>query len=413
MIGTLREPFFQSLELFPRRPSLPTLAKPRPPAHNSSMKWLRPLAVSLLGVGIGLLTAAQVPHRWCMREGGRWFDGDPALQDRLARGVERSVLDGIDLDDFHTGSRQFNGEWLFGTYLMAGLGYGQLALQRPEWRARAPALMQRCIERMMEKPVREFDRLMWKGEDPLDHLDDGGDHAAYLGYFNVLLGLHRHLDPQSPFAELHDRISARLRQRLEQSKWLLLESYPDEIYAVDNCAALGGLGLHETVTGAARSPLLARALDAKSGLLFQATDPHTGQPIDDPRGSGTTLGLYLLAHADRDLARALHQAVERQLAGRFLGFGAVREYPKWIEGGGGDIDSGPVVMGFGVSPTGFHLAGCRMYGNRETFRRLCASAHFAGSPLDRGDRREYVTGGPLGNAILFAMFTAPPEAAWP
>jgi hypothetical protein len=91
----------------------------------------------------------------------------------------------------------------------------------------------------------------------------------------------------------------------------------------------------------------------------------------------------------------------------------VREYPKWIKGGDGDIDSGPIVMGFGVSPTGFHLAGCRLYGHRETFRHLYASAHFAGSPLDRGDRREYVTGGPLGNAILFAMVTAPPEAVWP
>ena len=146
MIGTLREPFFQSLEHFCRGAAL---AKITAQAHNFTMKLLRPLAVSLLGVGVGLLAAAQLPHRWCMREGGRWFEGEPALQDRLARGVEQSVLEGIDLDAFHTGSRQFNGEWLFGTYLMAGLGYGQLALQRPEWRTRAPALMQRCIERIM------------------------------------------------------------------------------------------------------------------------------------------------------------------------------------------------------------------------------------------------------------------------
>ena len=397
------------------------LAKPRPPAHNSSMKWLRPLAVSLLGVAAGLLVAAQVPHRWCMREGGRWFDGDPALQDRLARGVERSVLDGIDLTAFHTGSSQFNGEWLFGTYLMAGLGYGQLALQRPEWRERAPALIRRCIEHMLEKPVREFDRVMWKGADPLDALPDGGDHAAFLGYFNVLLGLHRQLDPQSPYTDLHDRISAHLLRRLAASKWQLLESYPDEVYPVDNCAVLGGLALHEKVTGAPRSEVLARALanlraryrDERSGLLYQAVDANTGEPIDHPRGSGTTLGLYLLAHADLGLARDLHRSVAQHLAGRFMGFGAVREYPEWIEGGDGDIDSGPVIMGYGVSPTGFHLAGCRMFGDRAMFCRLYASAHFAGSPLDRGDRREYVTGGPLGNAILFAMFTAPPEAKWP
>ena len=68
MIGTLREPFFQSLEHFCRGAGL---AKITAQAHNFTMKLLRPLAVSLLGVGVGLLAAAQLPHRWCMREGGR------------------------------------------------------------------------------------------------------------------------------------------------------------------------------------------------------------------------------------------------------------------------------------------------------------------------------------------------------
>jgi hypothetical protein len=385
------------------------------------MKMLRALAVSLAGLAAAALAVSQVPHRWCMREGGRWFDGDPALQDALARGVQKSVLQGIDLQAFHTGSSQFNGEWLFGTYLMAGLGYGQLALQRPEWRERALPLMQRCIEQIMTPEVRAFDREMWKGEDPLDPLVVGGDHAAFLGYFNLLLSLHRQLDAKSPFAEMNDRISERLLDRLANSKWLLLQSYPGEAYPVDNCAVLGGLGLHEKALGLPRSEVLARALanlrgkyrEPRSGLLFQAVEPVSGATVDAPRGSGTTLGLYFLAHADRALARELDESVERELSRTFLGFGAVREYPEWIPGGEGDVDSGPLVLGYGMSPTGFHLAGCRLFGRRDTFRRLYASAHFAGAPLDRDGRREYVTGGPLGNAILFAMVTAPPEAAWP
>ena len=48
-----------------------------------------------------------------------------------------------------------------------------------------------------------------------------------------------------------------------------------------------------------------------------------------------------------------------------------------------------------------------MYGDEDFFRRLFATAHIVGAPLDRGGRRQYVSGGALGNAILFAMLTAP------
>ena len=41
-------------------------------------------------------------------------------------------------------------------------------------------------------------------------------------------------------------------------------------------------------------------------------------------------------------------------------------------------------------------------------RRLFATSYLFGAPLDRGDARNYVSGGPLGDAIMFAMLTALP-----
>ena len=86
----------------------------------------------------------------------------------------------------------------------------------------------------------------------------------------------------------------------------------------------------------------------------------------------------------------------------------MQEYPKSSRGGIGDVDSGPVIMNFGVSPTGFMIAGTRIFGDRHYFKRLYRTSVLFGAPLKIGGQWEYVTGGPLGNAIMFAMLTAVP-----
>jgi hypothetical protein len=354
-----------------------------------------------------------VPHRWCAWQADPWLAHDPAVEARLARGVAAWVQEGVSMTAFRTGAVQFDGEWLFGTYLMAGLGFGQSALRHPEQRAAYGRLMDQCITRILDADVRAFDRQMW-GSDPIASLDDSDQHAAFLGYFNLLLGLHRAVDPASRHAPLNDRITAALIRRLDASPHGLLESYPHELYPVDNCAVIGSIGLHARVSGQEHAATLQcwstrcrnRWIDPATGLLFQAVDPVDGSPADLPRGSGTTLGLFFLAYADPALSRDLYGAVRRGLFGHFLGFGGVREYARGVRGAHGDIDCGPIVFGFGLSPTGFMLGGARLHHDDATFRALYATAHLCGAPVVRRDRLNYVTGGPLGDAILFAMLTA-------
>jgi len=387
-----------------------------PPAGRRFLLALARLASTWLAFALGVLV---VPHRWCMRDADRWFARDPVLQESLARGVERFVRGGVGLTDFDTGNAQFNGEWLFGSYLMAGFGFGQLALAHPERRDHYLPLLEYCLDQLQTPEVREFDRASWQ-RDPIDALGSDEDHAAYLGYFNLLLGLHRQLVPESRFTALHDAISEHLARRLAASPIQMLVTYPGEVYPVDNCAVVGSLGLHARVTERGHPELVkawvqqvrARYLDPESGLLVQALDFLNGRAVDAPRGSGTSLGLYFLSFADDALARDMYQGLRRSLGRTFLGFGAVREYPAGVSGTG-DIDSGPILLGYGLSPTGFALAGSLMYGDHAYFRRLVSSAYLAGAPLWRGDRLEFVTGGPLGNAILLAMLTAGPGRASP
>lgn len=367
-------------------------------------------------IGATAVTAAlfTVPITVCSRGAAKWMEGGIACQQELARGMARFIREeDISLQRFQTGFSQFDGEWLFGTYLMAGIGFSQSALEHPELQEEHAPLVKQCIEKLLTPEIRAFDKERWN-EDPLEGIGGKNHHAAYLGYLNLLMGLHRSAFGDESYADLHDRITAGLVRNVALSRTALLESYPGEVYPVDNSFVIGSIGLHQRVTGEDHSDLIAtwvkqaRAcfVDQETQLFVQSVDYSDGMPMDEPRGSGTALGLFALHYADPHLARDLYRGIRKSLAGTILGFGAVREYPRGVSGQG-DIDSGPIIFGYGMSATGFSIAGARRYNDETFFRQLYATAHFCGAPSTRSGRREYISGGPLGNAILFAMLTIP------
>ncbi|MFT5125183.1 MAG: hypothetical protein ACI9TH_001462 [Kiritimatiellia bacterium] len=388
---------------------------------NSSRKAWRKGPAILAGLVASTLVVTQLPHRWCARHHEDLADSRGVYAEALARQVATWAAKPLSEDDFFTGSVLFDGEWLFGTYFMAAMGFGQMAEQH-EGAEKEQYLdhMAHCLEKLLSDQVRAFDSASWRAN-PLEDLDDPDQHhAAYLGYLNLALSLYRTMRLESPYADLNDRITASLVMRLEQSELLLLQTYPHQVYPVDNSAVIASIGLHQRATGMDASGILkrweanfrSRYLDATSGLMIQAVDPRSGERIDSPRGSGTSLGLYFLAYSHPDLSRDLYTALHRELKGQFLGFGGVREYPEG-ESGTGDIDSGPIMFGFSMSATGFSLAGARMYGDEETYRALWSTAWLCGAPQRKKDTYQFITGGPLGNAILFAVCTAPLQGEAP
>lgn len=371
----------------------------------------------LLAVLAFVLGIAIVPHRVCEREANAWFEGQPDKVDALASQVAAWTSLDLAPESFQTGSGRFDGEWQFGTYMMAAMGFGQTVLDRPERRDEALARMERCLDMMLTPHVHAFDTAAWNGEDALASLDGDHAHAAYLGYTGIALGLHRMLRPMSRFAEIDDRIVAALTRRIERSPMGFIETYPGEVYPVDNTAAYAAIALHSRAT---RRPMpaavkrgleaiRARATEPGSGLLYQAVTLEDGKPRDSARASGSALAAYFLAYADEAASAALFRALGKEQFRTVLGFGAVLEYAASHEQGKGDIDSGPIVAGFGVSATGFALGASRVHGDKEMFRSLYATAHLFGAPFEERGTRTHATGGPIGDAILFAMMTAPAQ----
>jgi hypothetical protein len=138
---------------------------------------------ALLAFVLGIAT---IPHRVCERDASAWFDGDAARTSALAASVARWTAEDLSPASFTTGSTRFDGEWLFGTYMMAAMGFGQVVLDHPEARDESLARMERCLDAILDPRARAFDTQAWSTdaleslEAPLAASDRG--HVAYLGY---------------------------------------------------------------------------------------------------------------------------------------------------------------------------------------------------------------------------------------
>ncbi|MCA9605238.1 MAG: hypothetical protein KC619_06575 [Myxococcales bacterium] len=345
---------------------------------------------------------------------GALYDGDAEAQVELARAMNRWIDEDLSREDFDTGSSRFDGEWLFATRMMAVLGYAQTAIEHPELRDDHARRIDDAIDGLVSERGRAFDAEAW-GHDPIDDLGSERPHVAYLGYLALAASMARLVNPESRHAGLEQRIVEHLVARYEASPIGLLETYPGEVYPIDNSSFFGALAVHDRATGEDHGALVERLCeglrtryrDPRTGLLYQAVDPDDGGPIDAPRGSGTALAAYFVSFADPFLSRSLYESMRARLLVRTLGFGTTREYAPGHDGLG-DVDSGPVLLGQGISATGFTLALARIHGDRDTFAATYATASFFGGPVDG----HYALGGPIGDGLLFALVTALPAERW-
>ena len=142
-----------------------------PEAEAVESEWTRPRAWVRAAVGLAcvLVGALAITPSVCRRGAAPVWADDPPTMARYAAGVERWIAGPLAAEQFTTGSPLFDGEWLFGTYLMAGLGFGQLALAAPPGsaeRGRYATLLGVCLDRLISDEVRGFDAHR-HGEDPL------------------------------------------------------------------------------------------------------------------------------------------------------------------------------------------------------------------------------------------------------
>lgn len=376
---------------------------------TAELGWFQRAGLFLVST---LVALAIVPRTLAGSGADAWFDGNVGAQDELARDVSRRVLAEPGLHFFHTKSSRFDGQSAIAIYQMTILGLGQIVLDHPEKREEYLPAMRSAAKRLMNPKTLAYATGAW-GQNGLESMGPGQGHA-YLGYVNLALGMLRAVDPDTTYRAQHERITAELATRLSASSTGMVETYPGETWPPDVAAVAGSIGLHQKVSGADHSQLLRTwaerfekcAVDPASGYLVQRVRTGTCTPVDAPRGSGTAVGAYFIAFADRGLSQRLHRALRENGSRTLFGFGGIREYAAGHTGEG-DVNAGPILLGVSVGATGFAIGSARSQGDRELYRQLYRTAQLFGVPMPHG--RGFAVGGVLGNSLLLAMLTARAE----
>lgn len=330
------------------------------------------------------------------------FDRSPSVVAGLASSVAADASDRPDPSDFHTGSPRFDGEWAVVTCAMAEVGLERALAVDPAHRDAWLPGIRACADVLADPEVHGFALEPWGSP-------ESSRGRAALGYVARGLGSARRMDPAFAHTELHDRLVADLAARVHQEGVLALETYPEERYPADQSVVLAAIAAHPD--RAAYAGVLARAvsdwrgaIDPVTGLACQTVGADGSRGL--PRGSGSAFASLWLAEVDPVLASELHTAAERHLAVGFAGWGALREHPHGVRGHG-DVDSGPLILGTSMSATAFGLAGARVSGDRDAFRRSARTALWFGVPVPTRSGWRFATGMSLGNAILLVAVLPP------
>lgn len=303
----------------------------------------------------------------------------------------------------------FDGEWKVGTLSMSVLAATNLAFRYPETRVARAAMVEVWSERMLRDDVRAFDTAKWRS-DALSTLEGNDGHAGYLGHLALVLGARCMLTQRTD--AVHTRVVDALARRIDDSPSALIETYPGEVYVPDNSVVVAGIALFDTCTGGtAHAATVQRWLRV---MHREWRDPLNGVLVFAPgqraRGSGAAWNSIYLPFIDEDFAREQAERTWRTfgddaLGGLLLG---VREHPRGSHAGG-DVDSGPLVLGVSPSATGFMLGAAARAGDGARVERLLATAEVVGFSFGTSERR-YLLGPLIGDAIVLAAKTMTP---WP
>lgn len=212
-----------------------------------------------------------------------------------------------------------------------------------------------------------------------------------------------------------------LATALSRSSSPFLESYPGQVWPADTAPGVAALTIADSYFGGRYRTVIERWLEAvrqrcdnEFGAIPHAADAMEGRPLGVPRGESLALMSCILVEVDSSLARKQYEILRRNFVDCVWGLVGVREYPHGVDGRG-DIDSGPIVLGFGGPSTVVGIGAALANGDLQVANALMATPEIVGLPLEIAGQRRYAGGRlPVGDAFLaWARSTRPAHAGRP
>ena len=310
-------------------------------------------------------------------------------------------------------------EGFFFSWVLYGLGNAQLAAQLPASHPERPWLLENA-----QTALSKLESDAGKAPFPPDlSLPYGAFYNAWVLYLQA--SLIRALGvTQSPPAllERFQAGCARFAQALERNSSPFLASYLGHSWAADSSIGVGALGLHDKLFPPRFQGAIANWVNRAKALLEPGlgTLPHqsdviSGQSIETSRGGSQAMMVLALAHADPAFAKSQYEAFRKHFVTESLGVPGVLEYVRG-QTGNGDVDSGPIVLGFSGPSVIVGMGAAITMNDLHTARVLNGFVETGGFAVQFNQTRRYLFGAlPIGDAFLVWIRTMQPlvQDAWP
>lgn len=305
-------------------------------------------------------------------------------------------------------SSTIKSEWDLGTYSMLALALTNIAIRYNDEIDATKKSLESLLEIVFDKRFQEFENNFFK-EYPLESLENGHIHIAYLAHVSLILGGYKRLGGEK-YQEIYDKIIESLVKKFKKIDGLCEATYPNEYYFPDNVAAMGSIAIYSKLNNdkykdfldiwiklykekesKSEYKLLPFWLDSKCNFIYF------------PRASSSFWNVYFLSFIDYEWAKEEYFQAKKVLYQRGI-FEGFREAPKGILFYG-DVDSGPSPFGLSPSGNGFAMSGATLFNDNEALERILKLGEFVGTSVNTKEGKRYLLAPLVGDAIILAMRT--------
>lgn len=188
------------------------------------------------------------------------------------------------------------------------------------------------------------------------------------------------------------------------------ETYPSSYHGgawpADVMLCVASLSLHDQLFEPQYKDVIEKWLSEvnkrldSNGVIPHSVHPASGKPKENARGSSMALMLIFLHDIDLQFAQGQFRLFKENFLDTIMGLTGIREYPKGYAGSG-DVDSGPVIFGFGGAATIVGMQTLSLYGDHSSGLRIRNAVEALAFPAQKEDHKQYLFGAlPMVDAFI-------------
>lgn len=233
---------------------------------------------------------------------------------------------------------------------------------------------------------------------------DVEDNIFYFSNLNMMIGGYELLTGDDSYSGLHDKLTSEINDKILQK--VNLNSFPGASWTADMTTACASLSLYDKIHNTDHSKAIEKWTGYAKENLLQDGNLITGNLIREAKGSNMAYSIIFTSMFDPDFSGELYNNFSKNFYKEFMGTDLAKE---WQNGKNEmDIDSGPVLFGYGSVASAFAIGAAKVNNDYEHFHGQSFMAELLTLPIGIFDEKQYLLNNSLGETVLLFCRTLRP-----